>query len=126
MNACCSNLPRGTSKVTNQSELHRPAPTLWRRVLTFPLVRIVVAIIFIAVPFVMVRTPLNLFVTDKPLRRVGALLLAAVVLGAYWAYVRIVERRAVSELSSMRAARELGIGLALGALLFGLTSNTTP
>jgi membrane protease YdiL (CAAX protease family) len=80
-----------------------------------------VAIIFIAIPFAIVRTPLNLFVTDKPLRRVGALLLAAVVLGAYWAYVRIVERRAVSELSSKGAAREFGIGLALGALLFCLT-----
>lgn len=107
--------------MTNQSELHDPAPTLWRRLLTLPIVRIVVAIIFIAIPFAMVRTPLNLFVTDKPVRRAGALLLAAVVLGAYWAYVRIVERRAARELSSKGAARELGIGLALGALLFCLT-----
>jgi uncharacterized protein len=80
-----------------------------------------VAIAFIAVPFAIVSTPFNLFVTDKPLRRVGALLLTAVVLGAYWAYVRFVEKRAVSELSGRHAARELGLGLALGALLFSVT-----
>jgi uncharacterized protein len=108
-------------KMTNQSEPDNTAPTFWRRVLTFPLIRIVVAIIFIAIPFAVVSTPFNLFVTDKPLKRVGALLLAAVVLLAYWAYVRIVERRAVTELSGTRAVRELGSGLALGALLFCLT-----
>jgi membrane protease YdiL (CAAX protease family) len=89
--------------------------------LTFPLVHIVVAILFIAIPFAVVSTPFNLFVTDKPLRRVGALLLTAVVLGAYWLYVRIVEKRAVTELSGQRAVRELASGLALGAVLFSVT-----
>jgi uncharacterized protein len=102
----------------NQTELPGVAPTFWRRVLTFPISQIVVAILFIAIPFAVVSTPFNLFVTDKPLRRVGALLLTAIVLGAYWAYVRIVERRAVTELSSSHAVRELGSGLLLGALLF--------
>jgi membrane protease YdiL (CAAX protease family) len=104
-----------------QTELPGVAPTFWRRVLTFPLSQIVVAILFIAIPFAVVSTPFNLFVTDKPLRRVGALLLTGIVLGAYWAYVRIVERRAVTELSSSHAARELGGGLVLGALLFSTT-----
>jgi membrane protease YdiL (CAAX protease family) len=107
--------------MNSQSELRGPAPTLWRRVLTFPLVQIVVAILFIAIPFAVVSAPFNLFVTDKPLRRVGALLLAAVVLGAYWAYVRIMEKRAVTELSGTRAVRELALGIALGALLFSVT-----
>jgi membrane protease YdiL (CAAX protease family) len=107
--------------MNSQSELPAPAPTLRHRVLTFPLVQMVVATLFIAVPFAVVSTPFNLFVTDKPLRRVGALLLTAVVLGAYWAYVRIVEKRAVSELSGRHAARELGLGLVLGALLFSAT-----
>ena len=93
-------------------------PTRWRRILTFPLVQIVVAIVFIAIPFAVVSTPFNLFVTDKVLRRLGAILLAAVVLAAYWAYVRVMERRAVTELSGNRAVRELGLGLVLGALLF--------
>jgi membrane protease YdiL (CAAX protease family) len=90
-------------------------------VLTFPLVQIVVAILFVAIPFGVVSTPFNLFVTDKPLRRVGALLLTAVVLAAYWAYVRVMEGRAVTELSRRRAVRELGLGLALGAVLFLVT-----
>ena len=105
--------------MNSQSEL--PAPSLWRRVLTFPPVQIVVATLLVAVPFAIVSTPFNLFVTDKPLRRVGALLLTAVLLGAYWAYVRIVEKRAVTELSGRHAARELGLGLVLGALLFSAT-----
>ena len=105
----------------NQTEIPSAAPTFWRRVLTFPISRIVVAILFVAIPFAVVSTPFNLFVTDKPLKRAGALLLTAVVLGAYWAYVRIVERRAVAELSSSHAGRELGGGLLLGALLFSTT-----
>jgi len=106
--------------MNNQSDLGG-APTLWRRVLHFPLVAIIVAILFVAIPFAIVSTPFNLFVTDKSLRRVGALLLAAVVLGAYWAYVRVIEKRDVSELSGRHALRELALGLALGALLFSVT-----
>jgi hypothetical protein len=81
----------------------------------------VVAILFVAIPFAIVSTPFNLFVTDKSLRRVGALLLTAVVLAGYWAYVRVIEKRAVTELSGAHAVRELGAGLALGALLFSVT-----
>jgi membrane protease YdiL (CAAX protease family) len=106
--------------MNSQSEVLAP-PTLSHRVLAFPLVRILVAILFIVIPFAVLRTPLNLFVTDKPLRRVGALLLALVVLGSYGAYVRLVEKRAVTELSAGHTARELGFGLGLGALLFCAT-----
>ena len=105
----------------NQTELRSAAPSFWRRVLAFPISQIVVAILFIAIPFAVVSTPFNLFVTDKPLRRAGALLLTVIVLGAYWAFVRIVERRAVTELSSSHVVRELGGGLVLGALLFSTT-----
>jgi uncharacterized protein len=107
--------------MNSQSEFPSPVPTRWRRILTFPPVQIVVAILFIAVPFAIVSTPFNLFVTDKPLRRAGAALLTAVVLGAYWGYVRIMEKRAVTELSGRHAVRELGAGLVLGALLFSVT-----
>jgi uncharacterized protein len=104
--------------MSSQSEIVSTAPTLRRRVLRFPLVQIIVAILFVAIPFAVVSTSLNLFVTAKPMRRVGALLLTAVVLGAYWTYVRITEKRTVTELSGTRAARELGFGLAFGMLLF--------
>lgn len=97
-------------------------PTTWRvRVLQFPVSRIVVALLMIAAPFAVVTMAINHFVTDRSLRRAGALLLAAIVVGAYWAYVRMVEKRAVSELSRPRALRELGAGALIGALLLSLT-----
>ena len=95
--------------------------TFWGRVLKSPLVRIALAILSIAIPFAIVSLPFNLFVTDKSLRRIGAVLLTAVVLGAYGAYVRVGERRAVTELSGRPAIRELGIGLVFGALLLSVT-----
>jgi uncharacterized protein len=107
--------------MNNNNELRSTAPTRWRRVLRFSLVQIVVAILFIAIPFAVVSLPFNLFVRDKPLRGLGALLLAAVVFLAYSAYVRIMERRAVTELSGRRAGREMALGLALGTLLLSVT-----
>jgi uncharacterized protein len=99
----------------------RSMKAIWGRILKFPLVRIALAIFSIAIPFAMVSLSLNLFVTDKSLRRAGALLLTAIVLGAYGAYVRVGERRAVTELSGRHAMRELAIGLGFGALLLSVT-----
>ena len=79
------------------------------------------AILFIAIPVAAVEIPLNLFVTDKSLRGLGALLLAAVVLVAYRTYVRVMEKRRVTELSGRGAGLEWGSGFALGALLFSAT-----
>jgi membrane protease YdiL (CAAX protease family) len=81
----------------------------------------VLALLFIAIPFAVVAAPFNMFVTDRSLKRLGALLLAAIVLGAYWSYVRIVERRPVAELSRPRMLPELGAGVLLGTLLFAAT-----
>ena len=91
------------------------------RLLRNPLVRIVLALLSIAIPFAIVATPFNLFVTDRALRAVGALLLTGVVLVAYRGYVRYVEKRAVSELSGKQAIPEVLSGLALGAFLFSAT-----
>jgi uncharacterized protein len=91
------------------------------RLLRIPLIRIVVALLAIAIPFAIVAIPFNLFVSDRMLKKAGALLLTVIILGAYWTYVRVVERRAVSELSGTRAVRELCAGLLLGALLLSLT-----
>jgi len=79
------------------------------------------ALLFIAIPFALVAAPFNMFVADKSLKRFGALLLAAVVLGAYSSYVRIIEKRPVTELSRPRLLPELGAGVLLGALLFSAT-----
>jgi hypothetical protein len=68
-----------------------------------------------------VAIPFNLFVVDKSLKKVGALLLTAIILCAYFGYVRLVEKRAVAEISRQHAARELGSGLFIGSLLLSLT-----
>jgi len=97
-------------------------PSTWgARLLRFPLSRIAVALLAIAIPFALVAIPFNLFVTDRGLKKAGALLLTAIVIGAYSAYVRIIEKRAVTELSGPHATRELGAGVLLGALLLSLT-----
>jgi hypothetical protein len=81
----------------------------------------VLALLSIAVPFAVVAIPFNLYVADKTLKKVGALLLTAVILVAYRAYVKVIEKRVATELSGTRAARELSSGLLLGALLLSCT-----
>jgi membrane protease YdiL (CAAX protease family) len=103
------------------SDTAPPAMRRGARLLQNPLVRIVLALLSIAIPFAIVATPFNVFVKDRALRAVGALLLTAVVLVAYRAYVRFLEKRNVAELSGSRAIPEIGTGLALGALFFCAT-----
>ena len=94
--------------------------TLGARVLRFPLTRIVLALLAIALPYAAVNILLKVVVTDRSLRALGYLLLSAVVFLSYRAYVKVIERRPVTELSRPRFARELGVGVLLGALLFSL------
>jgi uncharacterized protein len=99
-----------------------PSAATWgTRLLRFPLSRIVVALLMIAIPFAAVAIPVNLYVSDKSLKKAGALLLTAIVVSAYRGYVRLVEKRSVSELSGPYALRELGAGVLIGALLLSLT-----
>jgi uncharacterized protein len=84
-------------------------------------IRIILALLAIAIPFAIVAIPFNLYVSDKLLKKAGALLLTAVILGAYRTYVKVVERRAATELSRTHAIRELCAGMLLGALLLSLT-----
>ena len=104
---------------TNPSGL-APSMTLGARVLRFPLTRIVLALLAIALPYAAVNILLKVVVTDRSLRALGYLLLSAVVFLSYRAYVKVIERRPVTELSRPRFARELGVGVLLGALLFSL------
>lgn len=98
-----------------------PAPGWGARLLRRPLVRIALALIFIAIAFAVVAIPFNLYVTERWLKKLGALLLTAVIFIAYAGYVKLIERRPVTELSKPRALRELAAGLLLGALLLSLT-----
>lgn len=107
--------------MSNEAGTRRPTTTWGARALKNPVVRILLALLSIAIPFAVVATPFNIFVSDKSLKRVGAFLLTAIILGAYWTYVRIVEKRPVAELSGPRMLRELGAGVLLGAFLLCLT-----
>jgi membrane protease YdiL (CAAX protease family) len=91
------------------------------RLLQFPLARMALALLFIALPFAAVAIPFNLFVVDKSLKKAGALLLTAIILCAYFSYVRLAEKRAVAEISTPHAARELGAGILIGSLLLSLS-----
>jgi uncharacterized protein len=107
--------------VPNQSEAPPPPASWRRRVFKNPIFRIALALASIAVSFAVVSMPLNLFVSDKFLRKLGALLLSAVILVAYRTYVKVIEKRAITELSGPKALRELSAGVLLGALLLSLT-----
>jgi membrane protease YdiL (CAAX protease family) len=100
------------------------------QIIHFPLVRIILAslVLLIGVGGVqsLVIQPLRVTATLGSLATLGwlALYLASSVLvafGCYLAYVRLVERRRVDELSRTRAARELGAGGLIGGALFAAT-----
>ena len=108
-----------------------PDPSLGRRIITFPLVRIVLAVAVVTVAMMAVqfavRTPLRAAYGGKVPQALGLVVAIPVLLTALAAYiffVRVVERRGVSELAPRRAAAGLGAGTALGIGLIALTVGT--
>jgi membrane protease YdiL (CAAX protease family) len=94
----------------------------WRRFVHYPLVRVLLALLWVTIPFLLVQRLIPLFPLGKT--SVGilkALACSLVSCGAYIGYVRAFERRRVDELASRLAANELAAGIVIGALLFGAT-----
>ena len=95
-----------------------------RRLLEFTVVRIVIAVFTTALASGLTAQ----FVSDHthgPLHFGWPSLCGAVVaLAAYALYVRLVERRSVTELAGWPAPGELGLGLAGGAVLVGLVMGS--
>lgn len=87
------------------------------RVLQFPLTRIALGVLFVVPPVVLVRVAADAIGANGLAANLAA---AAAAWAAYAVYVRVVERRQVSELGAAGAGVEVGLGLAAGALLFGL------
>lgn len=85
------------------------------RLLARPIIRAVLALLCVLVPFALAIALTN--ATPKPWRTLPLLLAAAGVVAGYVFYVRRIEGRAVTELSGPGALRELGSGLGLGTLL---------
>jgi membrane protease YdiL (CAAX protease family) len=87
------------------------------RFLRFPLTRIVLAIFATALSVGLAMSLASSMVNAAEGSPWPHLLGAGAALAAYVAYVRLIERREVSELSRVRALPELGTGLLIGALM---------
>jgi membrane protease YdiL (CAAX protease family) len=99
---------------------------LLRRILFFPLTRILIAFFAVALAYGLVQV--GMLLLGQALGLSGApfwILLSAILMliaayGSYWLYVRVFEKRPLTELSFPGAPRELGAGILFGAALFTL------
>lgn len=97
-----------------------------KKILQFPIIRIVIAVLFVGVGLTVGQSVLNLLRSSLSITNTGLTNLLAFVLitpityFAYWLYVRYVEKRNTTELSSPKAGREFGIGSLLGFGLFSV------
>jgi len=95
--------------------------TVARRVLLFPLVRLLLAI----APIVLFLIGAAIAAAKVPKHSLGAavvpVVMGLVVLGIYVGFVRLVERRPVHELAGEGAVAETARGFVVGAALFTVT-----
>lgn len=87
------------------------------RLLRYPLTKIVVALVLVAASAFLTFSLAKL-IADKEARIMWPEIASAIgVLLTYWAYVRYVEKRPVTELSRRKALPEICVGLLIGALM---------
>ena len=95
------------------------------KVLQLPLVRLIVAVLFVGVGILIGQTVLNLLRSAFSITNTGfANLLTFVLITpttyfAYWMYIRAIEKRDLTELGFPNASREFGLGSLIGFRLFG-------
>lgn len=93
--------------------------------LQFPLVRIIIAMLFVGVGIAIGQTILNLLRSVLSITNTAQANLLALVLVipatyfAYWIYVRYIEKRDLTELGPSNAFQEIGLGALIGFGLFG-------
>lgn len=96
------------------------------KILQFPLVRIVIAVLFVGVGLLVGQTLLSLLRAAFSIKDLGLantlafLLITPLTYFAYRLYVRYVEKRDMIELSSQGATREFGLGALIGFGSFSL------
>jgi CAAX protease family protein len=96
------------------------------KILQFPLVRMMIAVLFVSIAILVGQTLLSLSrsalsIKDIALANVLAfILITPLTYLAYWAYVRYVEKRKMTELGSQGAAQEFGLGALMGFGFFSL------
>lgn len=93
------------------------AAPLAQRILRFPVTRIVLALIFFMVPFLLIQAGATHYFEEKLYSRLGQLLGAGMGCLSYAFYVVKIEKRAVSELAFGGALREYSAGFVLGGLM---------
>jgi len=93
------------------------AAPLGQRILRFPLTRILLALVFFMVPFLLIQAASTNLLEAKLYSRLGQLLGAVMGCLSYAFYVTRIEKRAVSELGLKGALGEYGAGFALGGLM---------
>ena len=89
----------------------------------FPLVRIILAILFVGIGLVVTQLIINLlsqlFPADNPIAGIGFTVLALLAIYyAYYSYVRLIEKRPLTELTGPGTGNELALGLLIGLGLF--------
>jgi membrane protease YdiL (CAAX protease family) len=94
------------------------------KILQFPPVRIVIAILLVGIGITIGQTILNLLRAVLSIKNIGIVNLLALVLVApatyfaYWIYVLYIEKRDLPELGTSNAFQEIGIGALIGFGLF--------
>jgi len=95
------------------------------KALQIPAVRIIIAILFLGVGFIIAQMALNFLrpafgITNTALAQILAFILfMPATYFAYWMYVRYIEKRDLTELGFSNASREFGLGSLTGFGLFG-------
>lgn len=82
-----------------------------------PLLRLLIAVLVIGLPFVLIAKALALALPDPGLRGLGNLMRGALMVALYAGYVRWVEQRRVSELAGPAAFKEFALGAGLSTAL---------
>ncbi len=108
--------------MTTSTSLQAGHSRSWRFV-QFPLTRIAIALVFMIGTILLLQAVAALTHFNPhsgPGAGVAAGLTIVALMAAYAFYVRLIERRHVTELAGARAASGFGVGFLLGGLLFGL------
>jgi len=90
---------------------------LWKFTL-FPIVRLVLALVFVAVPIGLIQVLVKSLGDFPHNDLVFTCLAVPAAFVAYWGYVRWIEKRSPTEISLVGAPKEFGRGLLSGAGLF--------
>lgn len=96
-----------------------------QKLIGFPLVRIILAILFVGIGLVVTQLIISLvnpvISADNPIVGIGFTILALLAIYyVYYSYVRLIEKRPLTELAGTSALNELALGLLIGLGLFSM------